>query len=232
MAALLNDAVVGERTYRLINSKYPPIALFENLLDPDELEVAYELEALTNDRLRQEVGDLQRVPPEDRMVGAGCSPIMAAFTHVGFPSRFSDGSYGVYYAGLELETAISESMYSQARRLAATDEGPVELTMRSYRCSIAAPLLDVCGDGHAELHLPDDWSAAQRFGRDARSTNSKGILYRSVRRAGGRCLAALRTRALQPPATQAAHYRYLWDGRQFTDVLKVESVPNLWSPSE
>ncbi len=30
-------------TYRLVPSHYPPIALFENLLDPDELDAAYQL---------------------------------------------------------------------------------------------------------------------------------------------------------------------------------------------
>lgn len=39
-------------TYRLIPSHYPPIALFENLLDPGELDAAYALESLTNDRLQ------------------------------------------------------------------------------------------------------------------------------------------------------------------------------------
>ena len=224
VAAPLNDAVVGKTTYRLINSKYPPIALFENLLDPDELEVAYALESLTNDRLRQEAGDLYRVPPQDRLVGPGSSPIMAAFTHVGFPSRFSDGRFGIYYAGLERQTGIAESMYSQARRLSATAEGPVELTLRAYTCRVNAPLLDVTGDGFANLHLPDDWSPAQRFGESARNKDEKGILYRSVRMDGGHCIAALRTRALKPPATQAAHYRFVWNGTAITDVLKIEAV--------
>ncbi|GAB5412585.1 MAG: hypothetical protein Cons2KO_01880 [Congregibacter sp.] len=56
---------------------------------------------------------------------------MAVFTHIGFPSRFSDGSYGVYYAGLERDTAIAECAYAQSRRLAATGKGPLDLTLRA-----------------------------------------------------------------------------------------------------
>jgi hypothetical protein len=34
------------RAYRIVNSSFPPIALFEDVLDPEDLEVAYALEAL------------------------------------------------------------------------------------------------------------------------------------------------------------------------------------------
>jgi hypothetical protein len=54
-------------SYRLVPSHFPPIALFENLLEPDELEAAYALESLTNDRLRDEVGDIALVDPKDRV---------------------------------------------------------------------------------------------------------------------------------------------------------------------
>ncbi len=53
---------------------------------------------LTNDRLRDEIGDIAIVPLAERLAGPGASPIVAAFTHIGFPSRFTDGSFGVYYA--------------------------------------------------------------------------------------------------------------------------------------
>lgn len=110
-------------TYRLIPSHYPPIALFENLLDPSELDAAYALESLTNDRLQDEVGNIALVPPEDRVTGPGTTAIMAAFTHVGVESRFTKGRFGVYYAGLDLDTAIAESKFSRARFMSATNEG-------------------------------------------------------------------------------------------------------------
>ena len=44
------------RAYRIVNSSFPPIALFEDVLDPEDLEVAYALEALTNDRLIEQAG--------------------------------------------------------------------------------------------------------------------------------------------------------------------------------
>ena len=79
-------------TYRLVPSRFPPISLFERVADAADLDVVYAVEALTNPRLRQEVGEISLVPAAERMSGAGSSPIMAAFTHLNpMGSRFTDG---------------------------------------------------------------------------------------------------------------------------------------------
>ncbi|MBB3063509.1 RES family NAD+ phosphorylase [Microbulbifer rhizosphaerae] len=201
-------------TYRIIPSWYPPIQLFESLVDPERLDAAYALESMTNDRLRDEVGEIALVPPEDRVVGPGTSPIMAAFTHIGVASRFTDGSFGVYYAGLSFETAVAESMHSQRRRMEDTEEPPRQLTMRCFRCAVTADLVDA--RGIADLHTPDSWTAGQAFGRDCRERSEFGIHYRSVRYDGGESVAILRPPALIPPAVQTRHLAYHWDGKRFT----------------
>src|SRR6266487_2027679 len=94
----------GQKQFRLIPSVYPPINFFEDLVDPSEMETLWQIETLTNERLRQEVGDIFLVPTEDRVSGPGSSVVMAAFTHLSKPTRFSDGSYGIYYAGFSQET--------------------------------------------------------------------------------------------------------------------------------
>jgi hypothetical protein len=77
------------------------------------------LEQLTNPRVRDEVGDIALVPPEERVSGPGASYVMAAFTHVNPKgSRFSDGSFGVYYVAAALETARSQRPCSISRHLA------------------------------------------------------------------------------------------------------------------
>lgn len=53
--------------YRIINSAFPPISVFEDTLNPDDLGIAFALESLTNDRLRDQAGVLNRVRPEDRL---------------------------------------------------------------------------------------------------------------------------------------------------------------------
>ena len=61
------------------------------MTDPDDLEVIFEVDALTDPRLRNEAGDILLVPPDDRIGGPGTSDIMAAFAHRNpAGSRFGD----------------------------------------------------------------------------------------------------------------------------------------------
>ena len=101
------------QAWRVIASRYPPINLFERLTaDTAVWDALIALEQLTNPRVRDEVGDIALVPLDERLSGPGASYVMAAFTHVNPKgSRFSDGSFGVYYAAAALETAIVETVF-------------------------------------------------------------------------------------------------------------------------
>jgi hypothetical protein len=211
---------VFSNSYRLIPSHFPPITFFEKLLDPSDLEAAYALESMTNDRLQDEVGNIQLVSEEDRVSGYGTSVIMAAFTHIGVESRFTKGLYGVYYAGLEFETALSESKHSRSSLLKATDEEAQILTMRCYKCIVDTELVDLRSE--PAMHDPDELSAAQAKGESLRRSGEYGALYNSVRKEGGQCVAIFRPKGLTPPAVQTGHYQYHWDGEAFSHVLKVE----------
>ena len=207
--------------YRVISSEFPPINFFEQLVDPELMDELYYLESLTNDRLRDEAGEIALVPAEDRITGPGASPVMAAFTHASrdCPSRFSDGSYGVYYASKTLETAIEETKYHRARFLSYTNEDAGEISMRVYVGKVIKPMHDVRADGFEPLHNPDDWTASQAFGQEMKAINSWGVVYRSVRDPGGECIAALRPTAVSIPK-QGAHLSYVWDGVRITDVYR------------
>ena len=142
--------------WRIIPSRFPPIQLFENVADPDDLEAVFEIEAMTNDRLRDEVGELQLVPPQDRISGPGTSYIMAAFTHLNPDgSRFSDGSWGVYYAGIDLDTAIAETRYHRTAFLSATSEAAMELDMRVLIADLEGKLHDIRGQQGKRPELYD-----------------------------------------------------------------------------
>src|SRR5205823_14207484 len=80
-------------SHRTVPSRFPPVGLFVRVAAPEDLEAVFALEAMTNDRLREEAGELPLVAKEDRISGPGTTPIMAAFTHLNPEgSRFSDGS--------------------------------------------------------------------------------------------------------------------------------------------
>jgi len=81
-----------------------------------EFDALAEIESLTNERLREELGALARIPHHRRVVGPGTTPIMAAFTHLNPEgSRFSDGTFGVFYAARAESTAIRETVFHRER---------------------------------------------------------------------------------------------------------------------
>jgi hypothetical protein len=219
--------------YRIIATRYPAIDFFERHVPADLLGPLWELEARTNPRLQEETGDLRRVAVEDRVSGPGASIVMAAFTHIGWPSRFTDGRYGVYYAGRTRETAIRETVHH--RELIARNAGltETEFSMRVWSGSVQRALHDI-RLGHDTLHdaAPDprDHPQAQAFGRALRARGAWGILYRSVRHAGGECIAAFRPPAISLPV-QGAHLVYVWDGDRVTHVYE-KSEPIVLFDSE
>jgi len=204
--------IVWRRTYRLIPARYPPIALFERLADPDDWETLLAVEGLTNERIRDEVGDVRLVPLEDRVTGPGASWVMAAFTHLGRSSRFSDGSYGVYYTARSRDCAVAETVYHMGRFLAATAEPACDLDMRVLVAGIDAELHDIRRSRLPDVYDPDDYRASQAFGRGLRERGSGGIVYRSVRHADGECVAAFRARVVRPLPRGDSQLLYHWDG--------------------
>jgi hypothetical protein len=207
--------------YRAINSRYPPIDVFERIADPADWEALMRLEELTNPRVRDEWGEIALVPPAERVSGPGASWVMSAFTHIGFPSRFGDGSYGVYYAAAALETSVHETAYHFGRFLRATAEP--RGSMLELRVLVSTRVDQRYHDvraGHRDLHRPDDYAPSQAFGRRVRAVGSNGIIYRSVRHAGGLCLAVLRPKAIPLPM-QGAHLRYHFDGERIDRWLRL-----------
>lgn len=220
--------IVRGDIHRIIPSRFPPVSVFDGLAAPDELEFLFEIEGLTNDRLRQELGHIDLVPLEDRLAGPGTTPIMAAFCHPNPDgSRFSNGSYGVYYAGLSEETAIVESAFHRERFLRQSPGVPgTRLEMRRYVTTLRRPMTLLPADRHKELLDPDSYAVSQSFGREVRDTGAWGLYYRSVRHAGGRCVAAFRPPALAP-VRQVSHYRYHWDGQRITQIERVDRAYTL-----
>ncbi|MDQ6629478.1 MAG: RES family NAD+ phosphorylase [Pseudomonadota bacterium] len=211
-------------SYRLIPSRFPTVGLYDAIADPADLDVVFAIEALANPRLRDLIGELQLVAPEERISGPGTTPVMAAFTHLNpNGSRFSDGSFGVYYAAHSLPTALAEVSHHRAAFLRQTEEPAIDLDLRLVTAQVEAELHDLgTADGEptgrkrfASALDPDDYGPPQRLGRALRAARSWGIRYPSVRDSGGECVGIFRPRALRH-AKAAAHIALHWDGRRIT----------------
>lgn len=213
---------------RIVPSRFPPIQLFERVTEPDDLEAIFELESLTNPRLRDEVGDLRLVAPEDRVSGPGASIIMAAFTHLNPDgSRFADGAYGVFYAANDLDTAIAETKHHRERFMRATAQGRMDLDMRVYLVDLDGELHDLRGGKSAYplVYHNDNYAAGQHLARTLRKDGSNGIAYDSVRRTGGECAAIFRPRLLSN-ARQERRLCYVWDGGKIASVYEKRELSN------
>ncbi|MEP7057896.1 MAG: RES family NAD+ phosphorylase [Caldimonas sp.] len=224
---------VWRPSYRLIPSRYPTIGLYDAIADPADLEVVFAIEALTNPRIRDELGELQLVPPEERVSGAGSTPVMAAFTHLNPDgSRFSDGSYGVYYAAQALDAAIAEVSHHRAVFLARTAEPAIDIDLRLVSANIDAELHDLrdLGAAAAKVLDPDDYATSQALGRRLRAAGSWGVLFPSVRHAGGFCVGVFRPRALAR-ARAGAHVALHWDGQRISHWYEKRSLQALQKPA-
>lgn len=210
---------------RIVSSLFPSSSLFDVIDDPADLEDAYHVEALSSERALNDVGDITLVPSKDRISGPGTTPIMTAFTHPNTSgSRFSDGSYGVYYAARTLQTAIAETCYHRERFLRMTESPAICLEMRVYHAQIRAGFHDIRGraEDYPELYDPDPehYSTPQGFGRALRAEMSWGIAYDSVRHLGGDCAAVFRPRAIKP-VRNGPHLAYHYDGERIRHVSEL-----------
>ena len=215
-------------SWRLVPSRFPPISLFDRVSDPEDLDAVIAIESLTNARIRDEIGELERVPKSEWQTGPGTTPIMASFTHINPEgSRFSDGHFGVYYAAKEIETALAETRYHRERFLARTNEGALHIDMRSYASNIDSKFHDIrhLQLERPELYDPDTYGASQELATLLLHDNSNGIVYNSVRYDGGECVAVFRANIPQP-VVQGSHYCFYWDGSSIVDTYIKTRVPD------
>ena len=212
--------------YRVIPIRFPAVGLFERVASSEDFDALYALEAMTNDRLRDEVGEISLVPAEERLFGPGSTCIMAAFTHLNpLGSRFSDGRYGVFYCARKRDTAIAETRHHAALFMEATAEPPMRLQMRLYSVEAKGQVADLREASRADPRIvdPDDYGYSQAIGRTLRAEGALGIVYPSVRHPGGQCLAALRTGILKN-CLHAAYLEYNWNGRSIDAVFEVAQL--------
>lgn len=216
---------------RIIRSLHPPIDLFEDIADPADWPLLIAAEQKTNPRLMATIGNLDLVPPERRVSGPGASFLMAPFTHVSTdrPSRFSDGRFGVLYAGRKFEVALFETVFHHGRFMAATGEPPGWTSQfRQIVLDIDAKLHELRSTDktYAPLHHPGDYAPAQTLGHALHAKGSNGIVYPSVRFRGGEC-AGLYYPDLAANPRQGRHLDYHWDGAR-VDFYRDAGSGEVW----
>ena len=211
--------------YRIVPSRFPPVNLFESLVDAEDLELLFEIESMTNDRLREAAGEISLVPVSARLTGPGASPVMAAFTHIDQPSRFTDGSYGVYYAGLSEYTAIMETKFHKEKFLMMTYEEPCKIEMRCYVGELDCSLHDIRAEAYQEYQAKDinTYPLCQALATRLKDNDSAGLYYNSVRDPDGECIAVFKPTSVGY-VRKSKHYEYVWNGKEIEHVIEMKQV--------
>lgn len=217
VASIPTSRVRWSVTYRLIQSRFPPINLFERVAPREDWDALIALESLTNPRLRDEAGNIALVPKERRISGSGASYVMAPFTHVSKDraTRFSTGNFGVYYAAHTFETALCEVGHHLERFHKATNDPATATDYRVLQGKIDKSLHDIRGSGFEEFIDPHSYARSQLLASALRNADGNGIVYPSVRHPGGECFAAFWPDVVSIPV-QANHARLEWDGTRLS----------------
>ena len=212
---IFDTARVAGKTHRLISTRYPPVGIFDRISSPDEWDALFELEGWTSDRLSAEVGKLDLLPRTEWVVGVqGAHSIMAAFCYPNPDGgRFTGPDLGAWYCAFDIETAITETVHHNKKRLLKAGMLNAVIQMRELVSEVDATFHDLRGhrQDRPDLYDPNDYASSQAFGTELRKNGSNGIAYNSVRRQGGECLVIFRPKLLAA-ALQGGHWEYRWEG--------------------
>lgn len=203
----MKRAPAPQPSYRLIPSRFPPIGLFDTVATAADLEAVMELAGWTNDRLL--TGRLQRLPREEWVFGRpNSSIVMASFLHVAPGGmRFNGPELGAWYAAARLVTSVVEVAHHMRREAVATQQDGLSRTFRVYTAKLEEDFVDICGRQASmrEVYDPVSYAASQKFGEEMREKGEFGILFDSLRHAGGINAVALRPSRIAE-VVQGDHY--------------------------
>lgn len=217
-------------THRLIPSKYSPSGtVLSELAEEGEDELIRDLvsiDAATNARLQADEGLLPGISVHELVYGISYSSIVnAAFTHASpFGGRFNTSERGAWYAGTERETAITEIAFHKLRELEEVSWSEEEIsTCDDYLADFHAEFESLFGMRRQDFAdclkpgpIPECYAKSQRLASELLAQGANGIIYPSVRRSGGTCVACFRP-ALVYHVRRGARLEFrLRAGRRFT----------------
>lgn len=213
--------------HRLINTKYPAIALFDDVASPEEFEMLYAIQAITNPRLRDEIGDISLICKSEIpfQCERGRSYAVAPFTHIN-PNggRFNDGLFGALYVASDDQTAALEVKHHQ--QLYWKNIEGLEYDRFLFRGLLVThrpnPIHVIEPDNKTILNL-DCYIASQQLARDLKKEGVQAIQYPSVRSNDGTCWALFTPKPVCD-VVQSYLLEMIWDGEEIAEVNKVNNM--------
>jgi hypothetical protein len=206
-------------THRLIPATYADTSepyLAELASDEQETALLAELTAATNGRLLAQADrSVLDLGTHELVYDLDHSQVVnAAFAYPGEGGRFHGTTRGAWYAALEVGTSLAEVAFHRGLALAEVDRWDDQLDVQDYVCDLGGDHFADLRDGgrRAAPYLdPVSYARSQELAATLLAEGASGVVWPSVRRAGGTCVVCFRP-ALLPPVRIGRRYRLTWSG--------------------
>ena len=207
------------RTVRLVASARLRDAVLAPLADSDdELALLAEIEGATSGRLISEdrgrgslsAAELVHGVPHAKFINASF-----AYAKPREPNRFNPAERGAWYAALAVETCVAEVGHHLTSALADAGDFHAVVEYSEMLSSMAGVFVDLRHNPDHRSLDPDPavgYPAGNAVAAETRAAGHNGVIYPSVRKAGGTCIAALWPNVVQS-VVQGAMYRLTWSGK-------------------
>ena len=214
------------RTVLLVSTARLRPPVLEALVSAEDAAALAEIEGATSNRLLAESRGTDGIGRGEFIHGVPYASFVNAAFAYGKPreaNRFN-AAHGAWYAALDVETCLlREVAHHMSEFLARSGQLKGIVEYAEMFASMAGEFVDVRQTpGHPCLD-PDravGYPIGNAIGDAARGQGLNGIIYPSVRQAGGTCIAALRPHAVQSVAPGAV-YRLEWSGDREPAVTRI-----------
>lgn len=207
-------------THRLVASKHGESVLNRIADSSRHLNDIFKLDIATNERTLVEGGIPGGIDVHELVFGLPYAQIVnAAFTHPHpLGSRFNGPDRGAWYSGFEVETSIEEIAFHKTLDLLEIGVLEDDVTYDDYTADFSAEFHDLRrGKRFAQYLDPQSYVASQQLAERLLASGSLGVVYPSVRNAGGTCVASFRP-ALVMNVAKGATFRFRWTGEAAPSV--------------
>ena len=180
----------------------------------DHLRDLFDLDNATNERLMGEHGLLPGIGVDELVFGVPNFRIInAAFTYARPEgSRFNSGERGAWYCAFDIETALAEIVFHKTVEYQENHRFDDSVSYQALLADFTSEFHDLRGiKEFADCLAPNSYIASQRLAAQLLEEGSLGVIYPSVRRAGGINLACFRP-ALVGNVRRGIAYELTWSG--------------------
>jgi hypothetical protein len=216
------------RTVRLVpTARLRPSVLLPLVDTEAELAALAEIEGATSARLIAQTRGTAGIAANEFVFGVP----HAAFINASFayakprePNRFNGTDRGAWYAALAVETCLQEVIFHMTEFLEAAGDFNAVVAYAEMFASLAGEFVDLrkvtpppdCLHPRRDIGYP----AGNALADATRARGLNGIIYPSVRHAGGTCIVALWPHAVQSVA-QGEVFRVTWAGARMPQWAKL-----------